>query len=159
MRTKRRALGSLAIAALVGFVGDGAGNGLAAQEADEAARAGDAIVAIDVSKGRDLDETQVIRVQVRNDLIPTGSVVVSLVSLTRPELVLGAVLSNESREWLIDSRFYQGDFQLVATGSQAGTQVSRRINVANQTRVKWSLGTGLVRVERLETDDGVEGES
>ena len=98
-----------------------------------------------------------MRIQVRNDLAPSGSVVVSLIPASRPELVLGAVLSNEAREFLIDTRLYPGGFQLIATGSQAGTQVSRRIDIANQARVKWNLATGLVRVERFSEDGSTGG--
>ncbi len=137
MRTKRRVAWSAAVAVLAML---GGGAGLVGQAG---------VSVIDATGGRDLDETQTIRVQVRNDLVPAGSVVVSLVSLTKPELVLGAVLSNEAREWVVDTRFYPGDFRLIATGSQAGTQVSRRINVANQEHVKWNLATGLVRIQRV----------
>ena len=153
MRTKGRAVTGAAVTMLAVL---GMGTGLQAQEVEREVKAQDGIIAIDATKGRDLDPTQTIRVQVRNDLVPAGSVVVTLVSLTKPELVLGAVLSNEAREWLIDSRFYPGDFRLVATGSQAGTQVSRRINTANQANVKWNLATGLVRIERVDDGDGTE---
>jgi len=156
MRTQGRIVVGAAVATLAML---GGGTGLVAQQAEREVVAQGGVITIDATKGRDLDETQTIRVQVRNDLAPTGSVVVTLVSLTKPELVLGAVLSNEAREWLIDSRFYPGDFRLVATGSQAGTQVSRRINVANQGSVKWNLSTGLVRIKRVEAVDEAEGES
>jgi len=155
MQIKGRVAMSAAVAVLAML---GGGTGLVAQEAEPEVAAQDGVVRIDATRGRDLDETQLIRVQVRNDLVPTGSVVVTLVSLTKPALVLGAVLSNEAREWVIDSRFFPGDFRLVARGSLAGTQVSRRINVANQATVKWNLATGLVRIKQVETDDGAEGQ-
>lgn len=154
MRTITRGLTSLALALFA--VGIAAAGGLA-QEAEAQTWRGQEVRAIDATRGLALDENQTMRVQIRNDLAPMGSVVVSVVSLTRPELVLGAVLSNEAREFLIDTRLYPGGFRLVAVGNQAGTQVSRRIDVANQARVKWSLQTGLVRVERLTDEAEDEG--
>ncbi len=125
-----------------------------AQQAESRADRADGIVAIDATRGLALDEKQTVRVQIRNDLVPAGSVIVSVVSLTRPEYVLRAVQSNEVREFLIDTRPYPGGFRLAA--KPAGTrrpQISRQIDVHGQARVKRSLGIGLIRVERLEVED------
>ncbi len=150
-RTGRRGLASLALA----FVALAGGSEARAQEVET--WRGEEVIAIDATRGLAVAEDQTMRIQIRNDLAPTGSVIVSVVSLMRPELVLGAVFSNEAKEFLIDTRLYAGGFRLVARGSQAGTKVSRRIDVANQSRVKWNLATGLVRLERLaeEAEGGV----
>ncbi len=106
------------------------------------------------ARGLALDEKQTLRVQIRNGLVRAGSAFVSVVSLTRPEYVLGAVQSNEVREFLIDTRLYPGGFRRAA--KPAGTrrpQISRQIDVHGQARVKWNLGIGLIRVERLEVED------
>ncbi len=108
-----------------------------AQQAESRADRADGIVAIDATRGLALDEKQTVRVQIRTDLVPAGSVIVSVVSLTRPEYVLGAVQSNEVREFLIDTRLYPGGFRLAA--KPAGTrrpQISRQIDVHGQARVK-----------------------
>ncbi len=113
----------------------------------------DGIVAIDATRGLALDEKQTVRVQIRNDLVPAGSVIVSVVSLTRPEYVLGAVQSNEVREFLIDttvSRWVQTRGE--ARWDQETTDLTQ-IDVYGQARVKWNLGIGLIRVERLEVED------
>lgn len=152
-RTGRRGLASLALA----FVALAGGSEARAQEVEPQTWRGEEVIAIDATRGLAVAEDQTMRIQIRNDLAPTGSVIVSVVSLMRPELVLGAVFSNEAKEFLIDTRLYAGGFRLVARGSQAGTKVSRRIDVANQSRVKWNLATGLVRLERLaeEAEGGV----
>ena len=148
MRTIGRGLAGLALAfvALAGGSQSGAAQG---QEVEPQTWRGEEVIAIDATRGLAVAEDQTMRVQIRNDLAPTGSVIISVVSLMRPESVLGAVFSNEAKEFLIDTRLYAGGFRLVARGSQAGTQVSRRIDVASQSRVKWNLSTGLVRLERL----------
>lgn len=140
MRTIRRNLGGLALA----VIGLSLATEVFAQEP-----AMDDLVAIDATRGRDLDGTQTMRVRIRNDLAPMGSVVVSVFAPTRPELVLGAVRPNQVIEWVIDTRRYPLGFRLVATGSQAGTRVSRNISVMNQARAKWNLGINLVRIERI----------
>lgn len=142
MRTIRRGVAGLALG-LIAFAGFA--EAAAAQETYR----GQEVRVIDATRGLAVDDDQTMRIQIRNNLLPVGSVIVSVVSLTRPEVVLGAVLSNEAREYLIDTRLFPGGFQLIATGSQAGTQVSRKIDVAGQSRVKWNLATGLVKVERL----------
>ena len=149
MLTKARALTGLVLAVAALMASDAY-----AQQARSRADGADGIVVIDATRGLALDEKQTVRVQVRNDLAPAGSVIVSVVSLTRPEYVLGAVLSNETKEFLIDTRLYVGGFQLVARGAANGrTQISRKIDVHGQARVKWSLGIGLVRVERFKAGD------
>jgi hypothetical protein len=148
MRSKAQGLTGLALA----FVALAIVTDAQAQETE--AKTTDEVVAIDATKGRDLDETQTVRVRIRNDLVPAGSVIVSVISLTRPEYVLGAVSSNEVREWEIDTRLYAGGFRLVARGGRrGGTQVSRAINVLGRAKVKWDLGIDLVRVERVEVED------
>ncbi len=151
MLTKARGLTGLALAfAALTMVSD-----VRAQQAESRTDGAGGILAIDATRGLALDETQTVRVQVRNDLAPAGSVIVSVVSGTRPEYVLGAVLSNEVREFLIDTRLFAGGFRLVARGAQTRrTQVSRKIDVHSQARVKWNLGIGLLRVERLKAEDG-----
>lgn len=104
----------------------------------------------DATKGRDLDATQTVRVRIRNDLNPARSVTVSVVSLTRPEYVLGAVHSNGVREWEIDTRLYPDGFRLVAANGARLVRVSREVDVMNQARVKWDLGIDFLRVERVE---------
>ncbi len=151
MLTKARGLTGLVLA----FAALTLASNAHAQEAQSRTYRGDEIVVIDATRGLALDEKQTIRVQVRNDLAPAGSVVVSVVSLTRPEYVLGAVLSNEAREFLIDTRRYVGGFQLVARGAANGrTQISRQIDVHGQALVKWNLSIGLVRVKRFKAEDG-----
>ncbi len=149
MRTKGRGLTGLALA----FVALAIVTDVQAQEAE--AKGADEVVAIDATRGRDLDETQTVRVRIRNDLAPAGSVVVSVVTPTRPEYVLGAVSSNEVLEWEIDTRGYAGGFRLVARGPRGRTHVSRAINVLGQAKVRWNLGINLVRIERVEAEDEV----
>ena len=148
MRTRRLGLTGLASALVaLAIVTD-----VQAQETE--AKTTDEVVAIDATKGRDLDETRTVRVRIRNDLVPAGSVVVSVISATRPEYVLGGVSSNEVREWEIDTRLYAGGFRLLARGGQrGGTHVSRVIHVLSQATVKWDLGIDLVRVERVEAEE------
>ncbi len=72
-------------------------------QAESRADRADGIVAIDATRGLALDEKQTVLVQIRNYIVPAGSAFFSVVSLTRPEYVLGAVQSNEVREFLIDT--------------------------------------------------------
>lgn len=126
--------------------------GLAGQE-DVELRAAQAI---DATGGRDLEGWQKVRVRIENDLVPTRSVIVSVVTPTRPQLVLGMVRSNETREWEIDTRSFVGGFRLVAEGNPRDVVVSRGISVVGNALVRWDLGTGLVRVEQRDAEDADE---
>lgn len=138
-----------ALAPIIAMAALSVATGAGAQE-----RAGGADVAtLDATRGRDLEEGQKLRVRIRNDLIPTRSMTVSLVTPTRPELVLGIVPSLSSREWEIDTRLVAGGFRLVATGDPRDVRVSRRIDVQSQANVTWKMGLGIVRIERVVDDD------
>jgi len=107
----------------------------------------------DATKGRVLDEGQTLRLKVDNDLIPARSMTVSLVTPTRPELVLGIVPSQSTREWQIDTRLIAGGFRLVAMSDPRDVRVSRRIDVQSQADVSWGLGLDFVRVRRVTASD------
>lgn len=109
----------------------------------------DAVQVIDTTEGLALDEAQKVHVRITNDLVPTRSVIVSVFGGTRPEYALGTVLSNETKEWVVDSRAYAGGMRLVATSGAHDVRVSRRIHVTNFASVRWGLTTGIVRVERI----------
>ena len=111
------------------------------------------VATIDATKGRDLDDGQKIRVRIRNDLLPTRSMIVSVVTPARPDVVLGIVPSHSSREWEIDTRLIVGGFQLLAESGPRDRRISRRIDVVSRANVSWGLGVDIVRVERIETDD------
>ncbi len=134
----------LAAAATFGLFG-----GLAGQDGAQPA----AVQAIDATGGRDLEGPQKLRVRIRNDLVPSRSVIVSVVTPTRPELVLGLLRSNETREWELDTRSFIGGFRLLAEGNPRDILVSRGISVAGDALVRWNLGIGLVRVERVDPAD------
>lgn len=124
---------------------------LMAIAAPAVAQEAESVEAVDATKGRDLDGTQKLRILIRNHTAPMRSVVVSVVPMTRPELVLGIVGSSESRAWDIDTRRYIGGFRLVARAGGRDTHVSRPISILNQAEIEWDVGTtDLVRIRRVE---------
>lgn len=133
------------LTALSAIVVLGVSAGVQAQETGAATRVADVV---DTTEGRDLDASQTVRVRITNDLVPTRSVIVSVVGGTRPEYVLGTVLSNETKEWVIDTRPFVGGLRLVATSGARDVRVSRRVDVTNFASVRWGLDTDIVRVER-----------
>lgn len=109
------------------------------------------VEATDATKGRDLDGSQKLRILIRNHTAPMRSVVVSVIPMTRQELVLGIVGANESRAWDIDTRRYIGGFRLVARAGGRHVHVSRPIDILNQAEIEWDVGTtDLVRIRRVE---------
>lgn len=143
-RFRIRRAAALSLLALLGTSA-----GLAAQEGDAARRTTeDGVTLIDTTEGLDLDESQTVHIRITNDLVPTRSVVVSVIGGTRPEYVLGAVLSNETKEWIVDSRAFAGGIRILATSGARDVRLSRRIDVMNFASVRWGLGTGIVRVAR-----------
>jgi len=138
-RTVRRALVALvAIAAL--------GNATRAVAQEQEAEKRQASEVVDTTEGRDLDASQTVRIRITNDLVPTRSVIVSVVGGTRPEYVLGSLLSNETKEWIIDTRPYVGGMRLLATSGARDVRLSRQIDVINFATVRWGLNTDIVRV-------------
>lgn len=141
IRTITSTLTALAAIAVFGI----AAGAQAQQTGEEAATGADVV---DTTEGRDLDPSETVRVRITNDLVPTRSVIVSVVGGTRPEYVLGTVLSNDTKEWVIDTRPYVGGMRLVATSGARDVRVSRRVDVTNFASVRWGLTTDIVRVER-----------
>lgn len=142
MRTITSRLTALSAIAVFGIAA-----GVQGQQTEEKG-ATQAVDVVDTTEGRDLDPSQTVRVRITNDLVPTRSVIVSVVGGTRPEYVLGTVLSNETKEWVIDTRPYVGGLRLVATSGARDVRVSRRIDVTSFASVRWGLNIDMVRVER-----------
>ena len=133
----------------------GAGDGRAQATEDETAEGGDVVV-VDTRKGRDLDEERMVHVRVRNSLVPTQSVVVSVDHGFRPEYVLGVVRSNETVEFLVDTRQYTGSFRVIATSGPppSGVTIVNAVQPLSRSRAHWNLGVNLMRIERIEAEQG-----
>lgn len=110
------------------------------------------VVVIDATRGRELDDTEQVRVRVRNTLAPSRSVVVSVQGFTRPEYVLGIVPANETREFIVDSRLYAGGFRVLATSGRV--RIRNSVQAVGRTRSTWNLGINMMKFERLEPDGG-----
>ena len=125
------------------------GSGVVAQ-AEDGKRTRDEVVRIDLTEGRELDEGQWMLVNVSNTIQPAQSVIVSIISPTRPEYVLGVVPPGEKREWKIDTRFYVGGVRFLASSGPSGVNLVNGIRAVSQTRADWNLGLNFMRFTRLE---------
>ena len=127
----------------------GATDVTAQAEGESSATREDAVVTYDATKGRELDAGQTMFVRISNSVQPAQSVIVSVISATRPEYVLGAVPVGETREWKIDTRLYVGGVRFIARGA-GGRTVVNGIQAVGSTRARWNLGLNFMRFERLE---------
>jgi predicted O-methyltransferase YrrM len=105
-------------------------------------------IVVDATRGRELDDTEQVRVRVRNTIVPARSVVVSIEGSTRPEYVLGVVRPNETLEFIVDSRLYVGGFRVYATSGGYGIRQS--VRAVGRTRATWNLGINMMKFERLD---------
>jgi len=147
MTTRGFMSGAIAVIALAGATE------LRAQE--RAAGAGDGVVVVDATRGRSetLDEGQKIGVRVRNTIAPSQSVIVSIISPTRPEYVLGVLRPGETKEWLIDTRLYMGGLEFLATSGPSGVTIRNGVSAVGLAKAYWNLGINLMRYERRERAD------
>lgn len=153
MRTRTIGLRALVIGGLaLGLAGV-----VEARAQETGKRADGDIVVVDTRRGLDLDETEQVRVRIRNTVVPARSVVVSVQGGTRPEYVLGVVRSNETREFIVDSRLFVGGFRVLATSGRFAIRNS--VRAVGSTRSTWNLGVNLMKFERLEpAKDGDTGD-
>jgi len=121
----------------------------------EAEDAGDGVVVVDATRGRSetLDEGQKVSLRIRNTIAPQQSVIVSIISPTRPEYVLGILRPGETKEWLIDTRLYVGGLRFLATSGPSGVNIVNGVRAVGLARAHWNLGVNLMRYERLESVD------
>jgi len=112
-------------------------------------------VTVDATRGRSetLDAGQTVGVRVRNTIAPPQSVIVSIISPTRPEYVLGVLRPGETKEWLVDTRLYVGGVRFLATSGPSGVSIRNSLRAVGLARAYWNLGVNLMRYERLESDD------
>ena len=149
-----RTIGLRALIAGVLAVGVAGAAEARAQETGERVE-GDVVV-VDTRRGLDLDETEQIRLRVRNTIAPGRSVVVSIGGGSRPEYVLGVVRPSETREFIVDSRRFIGGFRVLARAGRYSVRNS--VQAVALTRSTWNLGTNLMRFQRLEpARDGETG--
>jgi hypothetical protein len=116
------------------------------------AATGDEVVVIDATRGRDLDESQLLRVRVRNSALPSRAVVVSVIDPTRPEYVLGFVPPGATREFVIDTRSYVGGVRFLARSGPRGENLVNRVQAVGNSRATWDLGLNFMKFERLEKE-------
>ncbi|MDH3732324.1 MAG: hypothetical protein OEU54_02275 [Gemmatimonadota bacterium] len=153
MNTIRGATIVAAMGVLVLTATDAAG-----QAAEETERTRDEVVRLDATKGRDLDKGQWILVNVSNTIQPAQTVIVSVISPTRPEYVLGTVPPGEKREWKIDTRLYVGGVRFLASSGPRGVNLVNSIRAVDQARALWNLGLNFMRYQRVEDTD-TEGDA
>jgi len=146
MKTNRRLLGAgMIVGAFVSATGTNAQTA-----SDEAATE----VTYDATRGRELDEGQSMLVRITNSIHPAQSVIVSIVSPTRPEYVLGTVPVGETCEWKIDTRLYVGGVRFKATSGPSGVTITNPIRAVSQARATWNLGINFMRYQRVEGESG-----
>jgi len=123
--------------------------------------AGDGVVVVDATRGRSetLDEGQKVSLRIRNTIAPAQSVIVSIISPTRPEYVLGVLRPGETKEWLIDTKLYVGGVRFLATSGPRGVTIRNGVRAVGLARAYWNLGVNLMRYERLESVDAEKATS
>ncbi|MFQ5690181.1 MAG: hypothetical protein ACE5HQ_07905 [Gemmatimonadota bacterium] len=96
------------------------------------------------------DRTVVVRI--RNNLVPHQSVIVSVLSPTRPERVLGSILSDEVGVYEIDTAAFPGSYRLMARKSDGRVLLARPLSIVGWARIDWNMNPNILTVDRVRTE-------